>query len=114
MGVGRAVSAGARPPITGRRSRGPCGPAPPERAAPSAQRGRGGVRWGGHPGGRGHRGRGAGRRGHVTGLFTNTAGALAAARGRSREGMGSQVGGPGPVRGAGLVGRARFGGAVGG
>lgn len=77
----------------------------------AAEAGSGG---GAHPGGRGHRGRGAGRRGHVTGLFTNTAGALAAARCGSREGTGSQVGGPGPVRGAGLVGRARFGGAVGG
>lgn len=74
-GRGTRCQFGRPAPGTGLRSRGSCGPASPERAAPSAPRSRGGVWLGGgvSPGGRGLRGRGAGRRGHVTGLFTNTA-----------------------------------------
>lgn len=59
-------------------------------------------------GGRGRRGRGAGRRGHVTGLFTNTAGP-AASRGGSRGGVGSWGSGPGPIRGTKQVWGVRFG-----
>lgn len=85
-------------------------------AAPSGRRGRGGVRRGGRPGagsgGRGHRGRGASRRGHVTGLFTNTAGALAVARGGRRGGSGPRIGAgdPGDEPGRSGARGARVGG----
>ena len=60
-GRGTRCQFGRPAPGTGLRSRGSCGPAPPERAAPSAPRSRGGV-WlgGGLPGG--PRAQGAGSR----------------------------------------------------